>query len=65
MSAPSRKSYRVVVIEWLSHKAIIDAESPLGAENTARALWATNGECQVFSFEESGIDGVVVEELLL
>ena len=62
MSAPSCKHYRVVVIEWLSHEGFIEAESPEHAEEKARDLWADNCECQVFEFEDSGIDGVVVEE---
>ena len=35
MSVPSLKAYRVVVIEWLSHKAIIEAASPEEAEAKA------------------------------
>jgi hypothetical protein len=57
------KSYRVVVIEWLSHEAVIEAACPEQAETKARQLWADNAEDQVFHFEDSGIDGVVVEEL--
>ncbi len=62
MNAPL-KSYHVVVIEWLSHKAVIEAASPDQAEAKARQLWADNGEHEVFSFDDSGIDGVVVEEV--
>lgn len=61
MSAPQ---YRVVVIEWLSHKAVIEAASPEDAEAEARRLWDQNAEMQLFSFEDSGIDGVVVEEIV-
>lgn len=57
------KNYRVVVIEWLSHTAVIEAASPEMAESEARQLWADNAEHEVFRFEDSGIDGVVVEEL--
>ena len=63
MTTPPLKSYRVVVIEWLSHKAIIEAESAQHAEEQARQLWAENAECEVFSFADSGLDGVVVEEM--
>jgi hypothetical protein len=63
MSAPSLKTYRVVVIEWLSHKAAIEAASSRHAEDEARRLWAENAESEVFHFEDSGIDGVVVEEM--
>jgi len=62
MSA-SLKAYRVVVIEWLSHKAVIDAASEADAEIIARCLWANNAEHQMFRFEDSGIDGVTVEEV--
>ena len=60
MSSP--KLYRVTVIEWLSHKALIEAESPEQAEAKARNLWADNAEHNVFAFEDSGIDGVMVEK---
>lgn len=63
MSAPSLKTYRVVVIEWLSHKGVIEAESAEHAEEEARRLWAENGECEIFRFEDSGVDGVDVEEM--
>jgi hypothetical protein len=64
MSAPSLKTYRVVVIEWLSHKAVIETTSAQHAEEEARRLWVENAECEVFHFEDSGIDSVVVEEML-
>jgi hypothetical protein len=57
------KTYRVVVIEWLSHKAVIEAASLQQAEAEARRLWADNAEHEVFHFDDSGIDGVTVEEL--
>jgi hypothetical protein len=65
MSVPSLKPpYRVVVIEWLSHTAVIEAESRQHAETEARRLWAQNAESEIFSFEDSGIDSVLVEEML-
>jgi hypothetical protein len=33
------------------------------AEAEARRLWAENAEHQVFSFDDSGIDGIHVEEV--
>jgi len=60
----STKTYRVVVIEWLSHKAVIEATGADEAEAKARELWANNAEHQIFKFEDSGIDGVTVEEVL-
>lgn len=59
----SNKSYRVTVIEWLSHKAVIEAEGPEQAEAKGRQLWADNAEHAVFAFEDSGIDGVMVDEV--
>jgi hypothetical protein len=61
MSAP--KSYRVVVIEWLAHEAVLTADTPELAKAQARAMWDDNAERDVFSFSDSGIDGVEVEEL--
>ena len=61
----STKTYRIVVIEWRSHTAVIKASSAPAAEAKARELWARNAEHEVFTFEDSGIDGVSVEEMLL
>ena len=62
MSAPALKRFRVVVIEWLSHDAVIEAPDAAAAEAEARRLWATNDEHQLFSFDDSGIDGIQIEE---
>jgi hypothetical protein len=59
----TRKIFRVVVIEWLSHKAFIEAASAEDAERVARDLWSANAEHELFRFEDSGIDGVTVEEI--
>ncbi len=63
MSAPALKRFRVVVIEWLSHDAVIEVHDADAAEAEARRLWATNEEHQLFSFDDSGIDGIHVEEV--
>ncbi len=63
MSAPALKRFRVVVIEWLSHDAIIEAPDAAAAKAEARRLWDTNAEHQLFSFDNSGIDGIEVEEV--
>jgi hypothetical protein len=63
MTTPSLKRFRVVVIEWLSHDAILEAPDATAAEAKARQLWDTNAEHQLFSFDDSGIDGIQVEEL--
>lgn len=63
MSGTSHKTYRVVVIEWLSHKAIIEVTSPEEAEAKAAEMFADNSEHEVFRFEDSGVDGITVEEL--
>jgi hypothetical protein len=63
MSAPTLKRFRVVVIEWLAHDAVIEAPDAEAAEAEARRLWDTNAEHELFSFDDSGIDGVQVEEI--
>jgi hypothetical protein len=63
MSALPARRFRVVVIEWLSHDAVIEAPDAEAAEAQARWLWADNGEHELFSFDDSGIDGIHVEEL--
>jgi hypothetical protein len=63
MSTLPRKRFRVVVIEWLAHDAIIEASDSETAEAEARRLWAENAEHELFSFDDSGIDGVQVEEI--
>ncbi len=63
MSSAALKSYRVVVIEWLSHDAVIEAADECAAEAEARRLWTTNGEHQLFCFDDSGIDGIMVEKV--
>jgi len=62
MSALPSRRYRVVVLEWLSHVAVIEATSSEEAEAKAMELWSSNDETEVFSFNDSGIDGVQVEE---
>jgi hypothetical protein len=56
------RKWRVTVIEWLSHVAVIEAATSEEAEALARQLWADNGEREVFRFSDSGLDGVVVDE---
>lgn len=63
MKNTCKKTYRVTVIEWLSHKALIEAEGPEQAEAKARQVWADNVEHAVFEFEDSGIDRVLAEEV--
>ena len=63
MSTPLLKRFRVVVIEWLSHDAIIEAPDEAAAEAEAQRLWATKDEHELFSFDDSGIEGIQVEEV--
>ena len=63
MSAPTLKRYRVVVLEWLAHKAVIEATDAEAAEAEARRMWEDNSEHEVFNFDDGGIDGVQVEEM--
>ena len=59
----SRKTYRVVLIEWVSYKTFIKAASAKHAGRIARDLWSANAEHEWFHFEDSGIDSVTVEEI--
>ena len=63
MSALPVKRFRVTVIEWLSHDAIIEAPDAAAAEAEVRRLWAENAEHEVFSFDDSGIDGIQVDDI--
>lgn len=58
----SPRNWRVTVIEWLSHVAIIEADTPMLAEAHARQLWAEHGDHEAFRFSDSGLDGIVVDE---
>lgn len=61
MSAFPSRRYRVVVLEWLSHTAVIEASSKEEAEAKALDLW--NEADGSFSFEDQGVDGVIADEL--
>jgi hypothetical protein len=61
MSAPKRR-WRVTAIEWLSHHAIIEADSEDEAREQAERIWADKGETEIFEFEDSGLDGFDIEE---
>ena len=64
MSEPQRTplKWRITVIEWLSHVAVIEADTAEHAKTIARQLWADNGEHEVFRFSDSGLDGIEVDE---
>jgi hypothetical protein len=62
MSAPALKRYRVVVLEWLSHVAVIEAASQQEAEAKGFELW-NKDDVQSFDFDYSGVDGVTADEL--
>ena len=64
MSAFPSRRYRVTVVEWLSHVAIIEATSAEQAEEAALEIRGTDAEMNRFSFEDSGVSGVIVDELL-
>ncbi len=59
--APRR--YRVAIIEWTSHKAVIEAPSEAEAAEKARRLWMEGDDNTLFSYESSGFEGAVAEEL--
>jgi hypothetical protein len=63
MSTLLVKRFRVTVIEWLAHDATIEAPDAQAAEAEARRLWDENAEHERFSFDDSGIDGIQVEEI--
>ncbi len=54
------KTYRVVLVEWLSHVAIIRAENAQHARDEALRTWAAS-EDGAFQFEDNGIESVDVE----
>lgn len=56
------RQWRVTATEWLSHVAVIEADTAKQAEYQARELWAENAEHAVFHFEDAGLDGIVVDE---
>jgi hypothetical protein len=58
---PPLRRYRVTVIEWLSHKTIVEAHSSEEAEAKGLKIWA-DGE-EGFSFDDQGVDGAVADEL--
>ena len=62
MTPPARR-WRVIAIEWLSHHAIIEADSEDEARAKAERLWADKDETEVFDFDDFGLDGFVVEEV--
>lgn len=61
MSAFPLRRYRAVVLEWLSHRAVVEVSSKEGAE--AKGLDPWNKAEGPFSFEDQGVDGVVADEL--
>jgi hypothetical protein len=61
---PSRR-YRVTVIEWLPHVAIIEATSVEQAEEIALAIRGTDAESERFLFEDGGVSDVTVEPVSL
>lgn len=61
MSALPSKRYRIVILEWLSHKAVVEASSKEEAEAKGLDLW--NQAEGAFSFEDQGVDGVIADEL--
>jgi len=62
MSAPPKRRWHVTAIEWLSHRAIIEADTEDEARAEAVRLWEANAGHEAFRFSDSGIDGFHVEE---
>jgi hypothetical protein len=61
MSTLPLKRYRVVV-EWLSHVAVIEAASKEEAETKGLDLWIET-DMTAFSFEDQGVESVIADEL--
>ena len=57
------RRYRVAVIEWTSYTAEIEATSEAEAAYKARRLWMEDEGGKLFSYESSGYEGEVAEEL--
>ena len=58
MSAPALKRYRIVVIEWLTHDAVIEAEDEILAEDEARRSGPTmpSISCSASAIQASTIE---------
>lgn len=61
-SKPTLKRFRVTVVEWLSHGAVIEAVDADDAEAQARELWEEGNAAETFHFCDAGIEEVVVDE---
>ena len=59
----SPRRWQITAIEWLAHKAIIEAPTEAEARAEAERLWEGNVEHEVFSFSDSGLDGFQIEEM--
>ena len=57
------RRYRVTVIEWLSHKTVIEATSAQEAQALVRDLFERKDVTDIFRFDDSGIDSVDAEEI--
>jgi hypothetical protein len=62
MSTLPSKRFRVTIVEWLTHDTVIEAADETAARAEALRLWSENPER--FSFDDSGLDGVQLDELL-
>ncbi len=63
MSASTRKRYRVTLIEWLSHVAVVEATSAEDAQEKALEIRETEEEGDGFEFEDGGVSDVMCEEV--
>jgi hypothetical protein len=61
--SPAPRRYRVAVIEWNSHNAVIEATSEAEARRKAERLWMEGDDNSLFSYESCGFEGAVAEEL--
>ena len=61
IETPAFKSFRVTIVEWLSHDIVLQAADEEAAEAIARELWSDSEEIDRFRFRDSGLDEVVVD----
>jgi hypothetical protein len=62
MSNPPKRRWHVTAIEWLSHRAIVEADTEDEARAQAQRLWSENAEHEAFRFSDAGLDGFHIEE---
>ena len=60
--APANKTFRVTVIEWMSHTTQIQAADKDAAIEEARRLWLSQDNEYMFEFDDSDLETVIADE---